>query len=516
MKKHFVIAHDLGTSGDKATLFDSDGGQRGSAFHAYETEYPRPGWAEQDAEAWWSAVCSSTRALLDQSGVPASDVAAIGFSGQMMGCVPLAEDARPLRKAIIWADHRALDQERWCAERVSPDAVYDITGHRLSASNSLCKMLWLRDNEPQLYAKTHRFVQAKDAIVARLTGNFVTDFSDASGTNLLDLGSRRYSETVVDASQLDPDKLPTLAESTSVAGTVLPAAAEAIGLEAGTAVVIGAGDGACATLGAGAYVEGRTYASVGSSAWIALASERPLLDPQRRTFTFAHIVPGLYIPCGTMQAAGISYRWVAELLSGSERPDRGTDDGLTFERLNELASAAPAGSRDLIFLPYLLGERSPRWDPSARGAFVGLTVGHGETELIRSVAEGIVMNLRLILDVFAELGARRDVVRTVGGAAASRFWNQLMADVFAVPVRPMRHLADATSMGAAVAAGVGVGLYEGFDIIDTMNPVGDAVAPDPAATRAYERQLSAFEAMYQALSPAFALQDQRRMAASDE
>jgi xylulokinase len=508
--KHFVIAHDLGTSGDKATLFDAEGNLRGSAFQPYGTEYLRPGWAEQDAESWWSAVCRSTRELLTSAGVPASDIAAIGFSGQMMGCVALARDGTPLRKAIIWADHRALDQERWCAERITPGTVYDITGHRLSASNSLCKMLWLREHEPDLYARTHKFVQAKDAIVARLTGNFVTDFSDASGTNLLDLESRTYSTSILEATGLDPDKLPTLTESASVAGTVLPEVADAVGLQAGTLVVIGAGDGACATLGAGAYEPGRTYVSIGSSAWVALASERPLADPSRRTFTFAHIVPGLYIPCGTMQAAGVSYHWIFDVLTSSVERVSGREGSMSFEQLNELASRSPVGSRGLVFLPYLLGERSPRWDPGARGAFVGLTVGHGTEDVVRSVAEGIVMNLRLILDAFAELGARADHVRAVGNVAGSRFWNQLMADVFGVPVRPMRHLADSTSMGAAVTAGVASGLYDGFDVIDAMNPVEERIAPDPASVLAYERQLLDFEAVYRALAPIFARNEQPR------
>jgi len=502
--KRFVIAHDLGTSGNKATLFDADGALVGEAFRAFGTEYAHDGWAEQDPDLWWRAVCDTTRELLERAGAARSEIAAIGFSGQMMGCVALARDGSPLRNAIIWADRRALVQERWCADRISPDEVYRITGHRLSASNSLCKILWIRDNEPDLYARTHKFVQAKDAVVARLTGRFVTDLSDASGTNLLDLESRTYAGAILTAVDVDADKLPELLESTAVVGGVLPSVVEAVGLDAGTPVVIGAGDGACATLGAGVYAQGRTYCSLGSSAWIALASSDPLRDPEQRTFTFAHVVPGLYIPCGTMQAAGVSYDWIAGRLGLVPATPASGSRGQAFERLNALAARSPAGSRGLIFLPYLLGERSPRWDLHARGAFIGLTIQHDASDMARAVAEGVTMNLRLILDAFREQGGATGSIRAIGSPAQSTFWLHMMADVFGVPVQKVRHVGNATSLGAAVTTGVGAGLYPDFDIIDAMNPVGEAIEPDQDAVDTYARALASFDLAYRTLAPVFA------------
>src|SRR5690606_3659151 len=219
--KQYILAHDLGTTGNKATLYTAEGRLVSSAFYGYETEYARTGWAEQNPEDWWTAVCASTQTLLRQAGVRRDVIAAITFSGQMMGCAPLDADAKPIRPAIIWADQRAVEQEAWLSERISPEDVYRITGHRLSASYSLCKILWIRDNQPDIYASTHRFMHAKDAIVARLTGHFATEPTDASGMNLYDLEAGTWSERIIEAAELDPAKLPELRQSIDVVGYVL-------------------------------------------------------------------------------------------------------------------------------------------------------------------------------------------------------------------------------------------------------------------------------------------------------
>ncbi len=499
----FVLAHDLGTTGNKASLYDADGQLVASSLVSYETEYAQPLWAEQDPEAWWDAVCGATRSLLAETGVDGSEVACVAFSGQMMGCVALDAGARPLRNALIWADQRAGEQQRWLAERIAPETAYRITGHRLSSSYSLAKMLWLRDHEPDVFRAAHAFVNAKDAIVARLTGVFVTDHSDASGTNLMELETRRYSEAILDAAELDPAKLPALATSTDVVGEIMRSVADEVGLPAGVPVVIGGGDGCCAALGAGVWREGAAYNYVGSSSWIALASERPVFDPDQRTFTWAHVVPGMFSPCGTMQAAGASYAWTRDVLGGHEAELSAQHGGSVYERLNALAASAPPGARGLVYLPYLLGERSPRWNPNARGAFVGLTIRHGRAELVRAVLEGVTMNLRVILEALTRQGVAVASVRVIGGGAAGRFWNQLMADMYGVPIERLTHLEEATSMGAAVTGGVGVGLYDDFSIIERMNPVAAVVAPDAVARRAYEPLFAVFEEAYAALVPVF-------------
>jgi len=499
----FVLAHDLGTTGDKASLYDAEGRLVGSHFAGYDTEYARPRWAEQDPEAWWGAVCASTRGLLVEAGIEGREVACVSFSGQMMGCVPLDAQARPLRNALIWADQRAVEQERWLGERIDPERVYRITGHRLSSSYSLAKILWLRDHEPEVFRAAHAFVNAKDAIVARLTGVFVTDPSDASGTNLYDLEAGGYSRAILEAAELDAALLPRVAGSMDVVGAVMSSVADEVGLPAGVPVVIGGGDGCCAALGAGVWREGAAYNYVGSSSWIALASQRPAYDPEQRTFTWAHLLPGMFSPCGTMQAAGGSYAWTRDVLGVPEVAEAAREGGSAYERLNTLAATAPPGSRGLLYLPYLLGERSPRWNPNARGAFIGLTMRHGRAEMVRAVLEGVTMNLRVILRAMTRQGIEVRSVRLIGGGAAGRFWNQLMADMYGVPIERLTHLEEATSMGAAVAGGVGVGLYDDVSIIERMNPVALVVEPIEATRRAYEPLFELFEEAYAALVPLY-------------
>lgn len=501
--KHFVLAHDLGTTGNKATLYDAEGALVASAFAGYQTRYEHAGWAEQNPEDWWRAVCDSSRTLLQRASAVASDIACITFSGQMMGCVPLDKGGNPLRSAIIWADQRATKEQHALSEQIAPERVYRVTGHRLSASYSLCKILWLKAHQPDVYQHASAFVQAKDMIVARLTGALVTDYSDASGTNLFDLEARSWSEEIMEAAGLEPDKLPTLHPSTEVVGEVRSAVADELGIAAGTPVVIGGGDGACAATGAGVIDKGAGYNYIGSSSWIALASDAPVYDPDQRTFTWAHLVPGLYSPCGTMQAAGASYQWARDQLSSAERQAAEALELNSYELMNLSAAKSPPGARGLLFLPYLLGERSPRWNPGARGAFIGLEIRHTREDMLRAVLEGITMNLRIILDALTVQGATLGTMRLIGGGARGRFWNQLMADIYGLPVERLKVLEEATSMGAALAGGVGVGLYPGFEMIHEMNPVAEVIEPNAEAAQVYERLYPVFEASYQALVPVY-------------
>lgn len=501
--KNYVVAHDLGTTGNKATLFDAEGKLCGSTFYGYDTHFAQTGWAEQDPEDWWRAICASTKALLSQTGVSGTDIACVTFSGQMMGCVPLDKQARPLRNAIIWADQRAVAQERWVGERISPAEVYRITGHRLSASYSLCKMLWLRDHQPEIYASTYKFVHAKDAMVARLTGNFVTDPSDASGMNLYDLERGEWSEPILQAAGIDRAQLPTISPSSAVVGEMLSHIAAEVGLAAGTPVVIGGGDGSCAAAGAGCVEEGIAYNYIGSSSWIGVAARQPIYDPAYRTFTWGHLLPHYYTPTGTMQAAGASYQWMRDQLGAQEVQTAAAQQRSPYELMNELAATASVGANKLFFLPYLLGERSPRWNPRARGAFIGLTIRHTRADMVRAVLEGVTMNLRIILEAFTTQGARIEAMRVIGGGARGRFWTGMMANIYGVPIHRLTFLEEATSMGAALAGGIGVGLYADYSLINHMNPIAEVIDPDPAQQAAYQAIFPVFEAAYQALVPVY-------------
>jgi len=498
----YILAHDVGTTGNKATLYDEEGTLIKSAFVPYPTAFPQATWAEQNPQDWWQSLCLSTKRLLHESHIAAEEVSCVVFSGQMMGMVAVDTQGRPVRNAIIWADQRSVTQIERVAKRIDPYQVYALTGHRLSPSYSAGKILWLKEAEPLAYGQTFKFLQAKDFLVARLTGVFATDHSDASGTNLYDLEHGMWSGELAEAFGIQLDKLPTIYRSTDVVGEVQPVVAEEAGLRAGTPVVMGGGDGSCAATGAGVIRPGVAYNYIGSSSWIGVATARPILDPEMRTFTWAHLVPGLFTPTGTMQAAGNSYQWARDQLAQSEKTVARRLKLSTYDLMNQEVLQSPPGAHGLLFLPYLLGERSPRWNPNARGAFVGLTIRHRHADLLRAILEGITFNLRVILEAFSQQGAPIEALRVIGGGARSTEWNGIMADIFGVPVLRLALLEEATSMGAAVAGGVGVGIWKDFSQVDEMVRVESETRPDEQRQLLYTKLYGIFNETYSALDRA--------------
>ena len=501
--KRFILAHDLGTTGNKATLFDDEGRLVASTFSGYETTHPQANWAEQNPEAWWHAVINATRELLSKSRLPPQEIAVIAFSGQMMGCLPVDEAGNPLRPCIIWADQRGTTQATRLDELVSEERVYRITGHRISPTYSASKIMWLRDNEPDLFARVHKFLHVKDFIAYRMTGAFVTDRSDASGMNLYNLEGGAWSDEILNAIELDHRLLPDIHDSTDVIGELTKQAAEQLGLAAGTPVVIGGGDGASAAVGAGAISEGPAYNYIGSSSWISFAATRPIFDPGRRIFNWAHMVPNMFAPCGTMQAAGGSYQWLQRQVCWSETREAGETGEDVYEIMNRRAAESIPGAHGLLFLPYLQGERSPHWNPKARGEFVGLQVTHTRADLIRATLEGISMNLRTILQSFLDANARIDEVILIGGGAKGMLWRQILADVFGRPTLRPHLLEEATSLGAAIAGGVGIGLFTDFSIVKQCVEIVNRHDPNPQAQAVYDRLYPIFLATYNALVPIF-------------
>jgi xylulokinase len=484
-----ILAHDLGTTGNKANLFDETGALIASHTEHYDVSYPQPAWAEQDADAWWRAVAQSTQALLSKVPHARDAIAAVSFSGQMMGVVPVDAQGNALRSCIIWADQRATREADDFVRSCGANAIYQSTGHRASATYTAAKMLWLKRHQPEVYAATNTFLFAKDYCVLKLTNECVTDYSDASGSTLFDLGSREWRLDFVEALGLDVDKLPRIVSSQSVVGCVTPFAAAQTGLRVGTPVVIGGGDGACATIGAGCVEPGEAYCVLGTSSWIAMTTYAPILDAQMRTFTFHNLPANAYMPTGTMQAACASRDWLLRVV-GAEVADEAVAD-------------VPAGARGLLFLPYLMGERSPWWNPKARGAFVGLSMVHDKAEMMRAVLEGVAFNLKLILEAFKEGGADIPQIRLIGGGAQSRAWQQILADVWNMPVHLPELLSEATSWGAAVAGGVGIGLYSGWEVAKAQTRIGRVVEPNAQRAIRYAEQYELFKASYLALEPIY-------------
>ena len=490
-QRTFVLAHDLGTSGNKATLFDAAGALIGSAFAGYNTRYPHPNWAEQDPADWWRAVCTATRQLLDATGVDPQAIAAVGFSGMMMGCLPVDAAGTPLRSCIIWADQRAQSEADYVAAQCGADEVYLRCGHRTSPAYIAPKILWVRTHQPDIYARAAKFLVPKDYVVHQLTGEFVTDYSDASGTLLFDLVARTWHQPFLDALEMTADQLPTPVPSSTVVGTVTPAAAAATGLAPGTPVVIGGGDGSCAGIGAGVIEPGTAYCVIGTSAWISVSTLAPVPDPQQRTMTFHHVHPARYAPMGVMQLAGGAREWAWKALA----------DGALD--LDAAAAQVPPGAHNLLFLPYLMGERSPWWNPQARGAFVGLGMEHDKAAMARAVLEGVGFGLGQILDALREQVPDIRAIRLIGGGGRSSLWPQILADIFQLPVHPLELTGEATSWGAAVAAGVGVGLYD-WSIAAARGVVAAVYTPDPVHAARYAELRPLFRESYLGLAPVYA------------
>lgn len=492
----YLLAHDLGTSGNKATLFTTEGTLVKSIVYSYETEYFNSNWVEQDPENWWKAVCSTTKEILKD--LDKNQVAAVSFSGQMMGCLCVDRNGRPLRKSIIWADQRAVKEADAIRDKIGEERFYKITGHRISASYGLQKLLWIKSNQPEIYENTYKMLNSKDYIIYKLTGKFVTDYSDATGTCILDLNTYKWSDELINITDIDPDKLPELKNSTDVIGGVSESSAALTGLAAGTPVVCGGGDGVCATVGAGCIKEGSAYSIVGSSSWISMTTERPIYDDQMRTFNWAHIIPGYVAPCGTMQAAGLSYSWLKNQICTSEIREAEEKGISPYEIINREIEKSPAGANGLLFLPYLLGERSPRWNPNARGGFIGLTIEHKREDILRSVLEGITLNLNVILSVFKQHTDIKEII-VIGGGAKGNIWRQIMADVYNLRILKPNYLEEATSMGAAVTGGVGVGVFKGFEVISKFIEIETVQNPIYENSKKYQKLAPIFDDCYNSL-----------------
>ncbi len=491
--KPYLLAHDLGTSGNKATLFDIEGNLIASRTASYETSYATGNRAEQNPADWWRAVCDTSRAILML--VDKNEIGAVTLSGQMMGCLCVDRFGRPLRNAIIYSDQRATEEARILLERVDGRDLYRTTGHRISASYSVEKLMWIKANEPEAYRITRKMLQAKDYINFKLTGRMATDFNDASGTNCFDIGSKQWAQAIVTASGVDPEMLPEAHPSTSVLAAVTAEASAETGLAAGTPVVIGAGDGGCATVGAGCVKEGVFYHYLGSSSWISSATSEPLIDEEMRTFTWVHPAAELYQPCGTVQTAGSAVSWLAgQIYAGGS----GIGEAEALAAVNREAAASPVGANGLVFLPYLLGERSPRWNPEAKGAWIGLKLTNTRGDLARSVLEGVALNLEIVLSVLRGRLAVPEII-LIGGGARSLLWRQILADTYGVRILVPERVEEATSMGAAIIGGVGTGCFDFAEGARRFVHVTETVDPEPSAQAQYAKMKLLFEECYRVL-----------------
>lgn len=496
----YLLAHDIGTSGNKASLFTVEGELVKSTVASYQVNYQEGGRAEQDPEAWWKAVCASTREITE--GIAPEDILALSFSAQMQCCLVVDRYGKVLRPAMIWADQRAQKQADQLRSVLDDTYAYELLGHRLSPAYSIEKLMWVRDNEPEIYEKTYKMLQVKDYIIYKMTGEFVTDYSDASGTNALDLDRLCWSEEILKAAGIPEEKLPRLYASTDVIGNLLPQAAEVLGLSTSTKVVCGGGDGPCSAVGAGCIEKNQMFVTFGTSAWIGGTTEKKFLDKEKVFFCFAHVIPGQYMPCGTMQSAGSSYSYARNQFCREEIAQAKAQGISNWDLVNPMVESSPAGAKGLLFLPYLTGERAPRWNPDASGSFLGIRMYHQREDYMRAVLEGVAMNLELILGSYRKY-LDIDTMILTGGGAKGDIVAQILSDVLETELVRPDHVEEATSIAAAVIAGVGCGIYKDFTAIHKFLKFRKPVTPDLSKREIYDKAKKIFDKAYDALKPLY-------------
>ncbi|HUJ31034.1 MAG TPA: xylulokinase [Candidatus Acidoferrum sp.] len=495
-----LLGIDVGTGGTRAVLLDGAGRVLGSATSEHAAiSAPRIGWAEQDPPDWWRAACAAVKECLERTQTRADEVTGIGLTGQMHGMVLLDRAGEVLRPSIIWCDQRSEEQGRAITAKVGAQRLIELTANPALTNFTLTKIWWVQQHEPEIWSRAATVLLPKDYVRFRLTGDRACDVADASGTLLFDVVHRRWSTEMMEASHVRPEQLPRVYESPEITGRVSTEGARAIGLRQGTPVVAGAGDQAAGAVGIGIVRPGAVSATIGTSGVVFAATSTPTLDPKGRIHTFCHAVPGRWHVMGVTQAAGYSLRWFRDELckfgDGSQR--------VSYDQLTSEAAKTNAGADGLLWLPYLMGERTPHLDPDARGALVGLTATHTRGHVVRAILEGVAFSLRDTLTIFAELRLPVRSMRVGGGGARSPLWRQIQADVYNMPVEVLE-AEEGAAYGAGLLAGVGVGAWSSVEsACDAAVRVAERVEPEAKRAAVMSRRYVEYQNLYPALKSTF-------------
>ena len=486
---------DVGTGGTRAVIIDERGRilASGAADHAPFMS-PQLGWAEQDPRDWWRACGLAVREALAATSTTANEIACVGFSGQMHGAVLLDEHDEVVRPALIWCDQRTESQVQKLINKIGTDRLIQLTSNPPLTNFTLTKLLWVRENEPRLWQRVAHVMLPKDYVRFRLTGERTIDVADASGTLLLNVARRQWSNEVLSATGIDIQMLPRLCESPEVCGRVSSHGAAATGLREGIPVVAGAGDQAAGAVGMGIVRPGTVSATIGTSGVVFAATDRPALDPQGRIHTFCHALPNRWHVMGVTQAAGLSLRWFRDrfgvLTNEPTEP---------YELLAREAASVPAGSAGVLWAPYLMGERTPHCDPHARAALIGLSASHTRAHVIRAILEGVAFSLRDTFTIFKEMHVPVDHIRLGGGGARAPLWRQIQADVYGHAVEVVQ-ADEGAALGAALLAGVGAGNWSSVDdACDTAVRVVDEIQPNAENVEILDAAYQAYRKVYPAL-----------------
>ncbi|MBD3177678.1 MAG: xylulokinase [Armatimonadia bacterium] len=499
----YLAGIDIGTSGTKTLIITDAGEVVASATVEYPLLTPRPGWAEQHPQDWWQASVDSLRQAVVEAGISGTDIQGVGLSGQMHGSVFLDEKGQVIRPALLWCDQRTGAQCDWINETAGESLVVEETSNPVLTGFTAPKIIWLRQKEPENYAKMTKCLLPKDYVRYRLTGEFHSEVSDASGTALFNVKERRWSTALLNKIDLDPSVLPEVHESPVASAVISGEAAELMGLKPGTPVVGGGGDQAAGAVGNGIVSQGIVSSTLGTSGVLFAFLEEPLVDPELRTHTFCHAVPGKWHVMGVMLSAGGSFRWIRDTLCGAERDVSANLGQDPYVLMCEEAAAAPAGCEGLVFLPYLTGERTPYPDPAAKGVFYGLHLRHQRAHMIRAVMEGVAFGMKDSFDILDAMGVPMTQVRASGGGARSPLWRQIQADVTG-RTHSVINVEEGPALGVALLAGVGTDAWGSVEeACEAAIDVVGSTEPIPENRDLYAKCHPIYQGLYRDLSSRF-------------
>lgn len=493
----YLLGLDIGTSGTKTALFNENGETIATATYGYDLFQPKAGWAEQNPEDWWQACVNGIKEVIQKSKIDNKAIKGIGLSGQMHGLVMLDKENKLIRNSIIWCDQRT---ERECAEitrKIGRERLIEITGNPALTGFTLSKLLWVKNNEPQNYKKINKILLPKDYIRFKLTGVFATEVSDASGMQMLDINKRNWSIELLDALEIDPSILADVYESVVVSGHITEKTAALTYLQEGTPVVGGAGDQAAGAIGNGIVREGIISTVIGSSGVVFAATDKPKFDKLGRVHTLCHAVPGKWHVMGVTQGAGLSFKWFKETFCQKEVEDCKSQGKNIYDVLTAKAAKSKPGANGVVYLPYLMGERTPHLDSNVKGGFFGVSLINNYDDFIRSILEGVSFSLKNCLDIIEDMNVKIEDIRVSGGGAESEVWRKILCDIFQYKLTTVK-ASEGPALGVAILAGVGAGVYESVEAAcDKIVKGQDTVNPDESVKERYNEVYEVYNSLYE-------------------
>nr|MDO8099070.1 FGGY-family carbohydrate kinase [Candidatus Njordarchaeota archaeon] len=498
----YILAHDTGTEVSKAAIVRPDAKIIGTASAEYGVSYPNPGWAEQDPQVYWEAIVKTTREVLTKTKVKPSDISAIVFDAMMASIVPVDDKGKALRPIILWLDVRASKQ----ADNFS--MLFDLMEllrrpviPQMSAKDQIPKVMWIKEKEPEVFARTNKFVDVKDYLIYKCVGDFFVDWSCASVYGFLNLNTKRIEKDILQKIGLSEERLAKVVKTTDVVGNLTGQAARELGLTENTQVVCGCGDVPAVGIGSGAIKNGNPHLYMGSSGWIALHMDKPLFDLSG-VGTICSGDPSKLLLLGQMENAGACLKWFKDQLCDAEKRTAEETGKGVYQILDEEANQSPPGSKCLIFAPWILGERCPFIDSKARGGFMNLALNHTKKDMVRAVMEGVAYNTRWVQEIF-EVNLKQKItsLNGVGGGAKSPIWLQILADVLGKPIKQIHVLQDVGTVGVAMVAAVGLGVHKDFDSLEKVFKTKATFNPVEENMKNYARLFDAFKKVYKGLTP---------------